>query len=422
MSIAPNMATFSHPSTLDADQYPQYMFSTSMFSTSAFEASSDDEQFTVLRHAQAAWTMLTETRDREEARWAFEQLWRFEGGVVAINSSSIGRIYEIDTKAGSFCLSVYVTQAVAVQNGRLDGVHGQFWSLDELKERGAPVKEATVHNRLELLEEISDEIYCEVTSTALDDVQILQYGRTLHVRVETTLDMHVFPFDAQAFQLQFRSGFFCVHDTAANKELNMSRGNDCLLEWSWLGPRWHFELHDGRKPVVTTSLWLARRYMHPVKNIMMTNGLIWGLSLTAFSSPPSEWGDRAGVLFTLLLTVVAFKLVISDGLPALSYNTFLDQYLAMGTVFIFVLIVACAIVPHMPPDSVLTIDRFVFIGACALMVLVQMYFTVLSFVYIRRARRCNDWKDRSGVHDFIFEARARAITCSSLRKTDTKVE
>jgi hypothetical protein len=284
------------------------------------------------------------------------------------------------------------------------------------------VKEVKLHNSLESLEDPSDKFYCEVMSTALEDVQILKYGCALHARLETTLDMHVFPFDAQAFQLQLRSGFFCVHDTDVNQELNMSRGNDCLLEWSWLGPRWHFDLHDGRKPVVTTSLWLARRYMHPVKNIMITNGLaIWGLSLTAFSSPPDEWGDRAGVLFTLLLTVVAFKLVISDELPALSYNTFLDQYLAVGTIYIFILIVACAIVPHMSPDSVLTIDRVVFIGACALLVLVQLYFAVLSIVYVRRARRRYDgWRDPSGVSAFILEARARALRSSS-GKTDTSL-
>jgi hypothetical protein len=97
------MATFTHPSALDADQ--------DIFSTSVFEASSDDEKFAVLRHAQAAWTLLTETRNQEEAHWALKQLWRFEGGVVALNSGSINRIYEIDTKTGSFCISVWANQS-----------------------------------------------------------------------------------------------------------------------------------------------------------------------------------------------------------------------------------------------------------------------------------------------------------------------
>ena len=65
---------------------------------------------------------------------------------------------------------------------------------------------------------------------------------------------------------------------------------------------------------------------------------ICSLSFTAFAIPREELGDRMSIVLTLLLTAVAFKLVIADALPKVSYFTALDKY--MNAMFALLFIVA----------------------------------------------------------------------------------
>merc|ERR1712085_103115 len=50
------------------------------------------------------------------------------------------------------------------------------------------------------------------------------------------------------------------------------------------------------------------------------------LSLTTFSVPPEETGDRLAMNITLLLTAVAFKYTTSSYLPQISYMTLVDKF------------------------------------------------------------------------------------------------
>ena len=50
------------------------------------------------------------------------------------------------------------------------------------------------------------------------------------------------------------------------------------------------------------------------------------LSFASWSIHPGDIPSRQGVDFTLILTAVAFKLVLTEMLPALPYLTVLDIY------------------------------------------------------------------------------------------------
>jgi heme/copper-type cytochrome/quinol oxidase subunit 2 len=64
---------------------------------------------------------------------------------------------------------------------------------------------------------------------------------------------------------------------------------------------------------------------------------ICSLSFTAFAIPREDLGDRMSIVLTLLLTAVAFKLVIADSLPKVSYFTALDTY--MNAMFLLLFMV-----------------------------------------------------------------------------------
>ena len=58
-----------------------------------------------------------------------------------------------------------------------------------------------------------------------------------------------------------------------------------------------------------------------------------------------DTGTRLSLTLTLLLTAVAFKLVIAGSLPQLSYMTILDQYMWMSLLFICLVAIENAIFP-----------------------------------------------------------------------------
>ena len=70
--------------------------------------------------------------------------------------------------------------------------------------------------------------------------------------------------------------------------------------------------------------------------------MIGTLSLPSFLIPIYNLADRSSINLTLLLTVVAFKLLLSDNLPKVSYFTFLDTYVLCAFAFIFFIAVANA--------------------------------------------------------------------------------
>ena len=65
-------------------------------------------------------------------------------------------------------------------------------------------------------------------------------------------------------------------------------------------------------------------------NIAFYDFMLVLISLTVLLVPPEEFADRMAMSLTLLLTAVAFKQVVSTHLPAISYQTLLDQYVLCG--------------------------------------------------------------------------------------------
>jgi hypothetical protein len=77
------------------------------------------------------------------------------------------------------------------------------------------------------------------------------------------------------------------------------------------------------------------------------------LAFTSFLIGIPDLADRGSVNMTLLLTVVAFKLLLSDNLPKVAYLTYLDKYVLTSFIFIFVIAIENALVAFMVgiPDT-----------------------------------------------------------------------
>lgn len=82
----------------------------------------------------------------------------------------------------------------------------------------------------------------------------------------------------------------------------------------------------GKKPQYTIHIPLHRRHEYFTQNVISIAFAISTLGFSAFGVPSEELADRSSITLTLLLTMVAFKFVISDSLPKVPYTTCLDKY------------------------------------------------------------------------------------------------
>ncbi|XP_020630630.1 acetylcholine receptor subunit alpha-type acr-7-like [Orbicella faveolata] len=91
-------------------------------------------------------------------------------------------------------------------------------------------------------------------------------------------------------------------------------------------------------PLYHITCHVKRKNGYYLWNMAMVIFLIYILSFCSFSVEISSPSDRLGVTLTLLLTAVAFKFVVSQSLPTISYLTLLwdllleqfGQYVYLG--------------------------------------------------------------------------------------------
>jgi len=85
---------------------------------------------------------------------------------------------------------------------------------------------------------------------------------------------------------------------------------------------------------IQIKIKVVRQCWYYIINVALIMFLICSFVLCAWAVHPGAIADRWGVDFNLVLTAVAFKLILNDMLPRLSYLTTLDLYVLSGFVFL----------------------------------------------------------------------------------------
>lgn len=100
------------------------------------------------------------------------------------------------------------------------------------------------------------------------------------------------------------------------------------------------------RPVQTVvKLQLKRMSQYYMANVVVVVLMLSLASLLAFAIDIEDNSGRLGVTLTLVLTSVAFKLLLADSLPRVAYMTMLDKYLLLSFVSLL-LISAVAVIPY----------------------------------------------------------------------------
>jgi len=184
-------------------------------------------------------------------------------------------------------------------------------------------------------------------------------------------ELNQFPFDVQDLSLyfkldlvpgNFRYGSICIPDSQYN-EYDDSRSiqvwkygiSDIVLaEWYIHEPQVVFgngefakTRDDPMAALYSIKVKLRRKSEGWLKNVILLLWLISSCAFAAFSLGTEDLGDRFGIVLTLLLTATAFKFVVSDSLPKVTYMTVLDKYVSVCNMMLILFVLYFSTVPHL---------------------------------------------------------------------------
>mmetsp|Transcript_9180 Transcript_9180/g.12173 ORF Transcript_9180/g.12173 Transcript_9180/m.12173 type:complete len:645 (-) Transcript_9180:56-1990(-) len=91
-------------------------------------------------------------------------------------------------------------------------------------------------------------------------------------------------------------------------------------------------------PLLNISMLVQRHVTYWVLNVVTPLFIITSCLFVSYATPYTEFADRCSMTLTLLLAMVAFKYVISEKLPPISYATLIDFYVLFCFVVAFLII------------------------------------------------------------------------------------
>ena len=175
------------------------------------------------------------------------------------------------------------------------------------------------------------------------------------------MELQLFPWDTQFLNIQVESGWECDVQSEGNlkaveqvllvknkNEAYASKVNtaDFVQQSSYfLYDR--LNVQEGRKtpaehsagnqqyPLLTFTMRVDRKAGYWLWNVLSPVFIIMTSISSIWSVPADDIGDRCSIIVTVMLAVVAFKFIITDKLPNISYGTLVDKYVFACFLFAF---------------------------------------------------------------------------------------
>ena len=166
-------------------------------------------------------------------------------------------------------------------------------------------------------------------------------------------DFAKFPYDSQDFILKIGTGQLATEMIFTQHPKALSRA---FCDDFTLGDSWNFAFDGsvdgvqvlkhlpgamGVRPCVASRIRAERKPGYWVFNVLLMQFIIVTLNFSIFAFSYESLGDRLGIVMTLVLTAVAFKLLLAEQLPDVSYMTILDKYVVMGIILLTVMALEC---------------------------------------------------------------------------------
>lgn len=157
-------------------------------------------------------------------------------------------------------------------------------------------------------------------------------------------------------------------------------------------------------PALSVTCRAARRPGYFYWNVFLVMFFISALSFATFAVSPELPQNRLQLSFTLLLTSVAFKFVINQSLPKISYLTYMDKYVLLSLVILCVVCIWHALITvffHHGSEFLARMERDVFLAFAVIYILCHVVFVFWLYFDACKRRRIMKRKDREYLVSFF---------------------
>jgi len=236
------------------------------------------------------------------------------------------------------------------------------------------------------------------------------------------LELQSFPFDCQDLSCIIKGNFLNKHHYVFLPELrqpqfaSIDSRFSVIDEWDLATALIEFANDQSSRtrtvsyPTIVLRLKLKRKWSNYVVNIILLLFILCGCSLSAFYLDFDQLGERLGLILTLLLTSVAFSIVIGDKLPNVAYLTFIDKYILASYIFLISVLVESMVVSDIDDDDDNSIFRqetdfnLFYVFSCLWIVLMGIVFTVYAW-YLRRTEEMKLLYSSDDIEDVVNVSR-----------------
>lgn len=188
----------------------------------------------------------------------------------------------------------------------------------------------------------------------------LKFEWLIHGEFGEELELQYFPFDVQDLTVMIRFGWPCEDDRVQVRFIDSRKSevflNVFCLKNAWTQPEavdvlFPFTKTKGGKfpafPLIRIQCQVGRKPKFYVVNVILPVASI--VLASASSLEVSHMGGRLGATLTLLLTAVAYKYLVAEMVPRISYNTMLDWYVLVCWAFLLAMVLENCLVQGNQP-------------------------------------------------------------------------
>ena len=160
----------------------------------------------------------------------------------------------------------------------------------------------------------------------------MTYSEEINATAVVPMALRRFPFDCQIFEMDFAVLGF------SSEEVQLRTGSNGVRNSGTDLPQWSFvDLHTTVRPspglgttlgsTLVVGIEMARKPGHMLRIVMLPLILLVMLSWSVFWMDRSSLGDRMDISFIVILTVVAYQIIVSEHMPKIAYFTFMSTFL-----------------------------------------------------------------------------------------------
>ncbi|ESO92651.1 hypothetical protein LOTGIDRAFT_162572 [Lottia gigantea] len=270
-----------------------------------------------------------------------------------------------------------------------------------------------------------EDIWRYAEPSADGKLSIYECRRVKGVFIEN-LELQHFPFDTQELSLTISSELSELEVELLEEAEELSSVN----KQSFVDEQeWRLYEHVEMFPKISTKEYTSSKDRHPVMlvmchaarrpgffiwNIFLIMMLITLLSFATFAVEIFLTQNRLQLSFTLMLTGVAFKFVVNQSLPRISYLTYLDKYILSSMVYICLVCIWHSVIGQLHANNMDSMAKNLDWKAlvCFVSAYILAHFVFTTWIYK------NSWSRRKLMNrkDDLFKEKLEAI----IRETNKK--